>query len=65
MDEPRLKQGATLKGRGVTFWVEEERLKKLDEACEVFNCSRSWLLGRVIDHFDFDALIGANKDSQE
>ncbi|MFZ4617905.1 MAG: hypothetical protein ACOYM2_17125 [Rectinemataceae bacterium] len=65
MEEQKLKQGKTLKGRPVTFWVEEERLNKLDEACEAFNCSRSWLLGKVIDNFDVSELIGTNTNSQE
>ena len=65
MSEPKLKHGTTLKGRGVTFWVEEGRLKKLDDACEIFNCSRSWLLGRAIDHFDLSELIGVSTEPQE
>lgn len=61
--ERRIIQEATGDGKGVTIWFELDRLAKVDEICAAVNCSRSWLIGQIIDSFDLQSFIDAHRSA--
>lgn len=44
-------------GRPVTIWITEENLEKIDLVCDAVECSRSWLMAKVIAAANFDELL--------
>lgn len=44
-------------GKPITIWVTEENLEKIDRVCAAVECSRSWLMAKVIVAANFDELL--------